>query len=196
MKTVEKYLYEYEDLLKPENSGLLEKVIENYFYINVEHDWASLENYSLVAELMGFYNFNVLWSGFHSQGDGACFECRYQYEKQSVKKIKKEFPSWLELHELAKELQDLQQVNLYQVLGGSKHSGHYYHEYCMDISLERNDYKEIINEKGFFECFRKFARLIYESLNEDYNNLTSKESILETIEANNYTFNEYGKIEY
>ena len=37
-------------------------------------------------------------------------------------------------------------------------------------------------------------RLIYKSLNNDYDYLTSEEAIMETIEANGYEFNENGKI--
>lgn len=192
--TIKKTVYNYSDLLLAENKELKNKVIQKEYAININHDWENLETYETAANLLGFYNFKIYYSGFHSQGDGACFESKYQYEKQSIKKVKKEFPKWIELHEIAKRLKDLQKVNFYQVLGGSKHSGFYYHENCMQIDLERNDYKEITNESYFISVFKDFAKLIYKSLNSDYDYLTSEEAILETIEANGYEFDQYGNI--
>lgn len=197
MKTITKELYEYADLILPQNREILEKVLQNEYDINTSHDdWWYSETYYTAAKLMGFYDFDIYFSGFHSQGDGACFKSRYQYEKQSVEKLKSEFPQWEKLHEIAERLKELQRVNFYQVLGSTKHWGFYFHEYCMDINLERNDNKPIINEDEFIEAFRDFARLIYKSINKDYDYLTSEEAILETIQANEYTFNESGKIEY
>ena len=194
--TIEKQVYNYADLLLPENIELKQKVIKKEYYINVDHDdWYSEECYQTAAKLLGFLDFELYFSGFHSQGDGACFKTkRYQYEQRSVQKIKEEFPEWVDLHNIAERLQKVQKLNFYQLLISTKHRGHYYHEYCMDVYIERNDYKNIVNEEEIVDIFRSFARLIYKSLNEEYDYLTSEEAILQTIQANDYEFDEEGNI--
>ena len=77
------------------------------------------------------------------------------------------------------------------------HRGRYYHEYCMDISVERAsdtyqpptpDAEEII-----IEALRDLARWLYRQLEREYEYHTSDEVVDENIEANGYTFTEVGR---
>ena len=54
----------------------------------------------------------IYYSGFWSQGDGACFEGSYSYAKGAAKKIRQYASSDTELHRIADELYELQRKNL------------------------------------------------------------------------------------
>jgi hypothetical protein len=80
----------------------------------------------------------IYFSGFWSQGDGACFEARYAYEKDVPRKIKAHAPQDAELHAIADALQAAQRRNFYQLRADITHRGRYNHEYCMANSVERD----------------------------------------------------------
>jgi hypothetical protein len=75
----------------------------------------------------------IYFSGFSSQGDGACFEGTYRYKKGSVKAIKAHAPQDKELHRIAKGLQEAQRPTRYSITANIKHRGRYYHPGCMEI---------------------------------------------------------------
>ena len=57
----------------------------------------------------------IWFSGFWSQGDGACFEGRYGYAKDAPRKIRDHAPKDGELHRIADALQAIQRRNFYQL---------------------------------------------------------------------------------
>lgn len=182
-------------------------LIEKYRHINVEHDewWGS--TYEMFKEDMsnkGIEVDKIYFSGFCSQGDGACFEGRVC-----------DWPMFLEslgytenlLHRFAKDTWRF----------SVKHSGHYYHENCTTFSedmpnpdgesddwfietycmyndpddlrgkaelavLRTFDYEAMTNE--FVEMFKENMRDLYRRLEEEYDHLTSDEAVKETIIAN------------
>ena len=77
-KTITYTLYEYEDIIKPENSNLLEKILDKHYDINTDHEWYDciIDDYVTKLDNIGFIDVDVNFSGFHSQGDGACFDCK------------------------------------------------------------------------------------------------------------------------
>src|SRR5208283_2745514 len=80
----------------------------------------------------------IWFSGFWSQGDGACFEGRYGYAKDAPRKIRDHAPKDGELHRIADALQVIQRRNFYQLHATVTHRDRYYHEYSMAISVERD----------------------------------------------------------
>lgn len=174
--------------------------IEKLWYINVDNDLSTefiLDDAKEIGKLMGIDITNIYYSGFSSQGDGACFEGSYQYRKGSVKLVKDYAPKDTVLHNLVTRLQAVQKTNFYGLLAYVKHSGNYYHQYCTNISVEHN-YNNISisseTEDEVIEILRDFMAWIYDRLEKEYNYLTTKEAIIETIEANDYDFTEDGKI--
>ena len=81
----------------------------------------------------------IWFRGFWSQGDGACFETFYAYRKGAPRLIREYAPQDTELHRIADALQAVQRRNFYQLRAEATHRGHYYHEYCMAISVERDN---------------------------------------------------------
>ena len=62
------------------------KLVEKYRYSQVEDsEWyeSTKEAFHQALTLLGFYDVESYFTGFYSQGDGACFTGRYAYE-QSV----------------------------------------------------------------------------------------------------------------
>ena len=139
----------------------------------------------------------IWFSGFSSQGDGASFEGSYQYKKGAAREIRAYAPKDERLAGIADQLQQIQRKNLYALEAHMTHRGRYYHEYCMDISVERAsdtdqpptpDAQEIVSE-----ALRDLARWLYRQLEREYEYQTSDEVVDENIEANGYTFTEVGR---
>jgi hypothetical protein len=180
-----------------------EKAIENLYDVNVDHDWwdFAYENAKAIAALMGIEIDKIYFSGFSSQGDGACFEGSYSYQKGGVKAVKDYAPLDKELHRIAKELQAIQRTRFYTITASVKHSGHYFHEFCTNVSIyESNpswdsDYStDAKTADDLTEALRDFMSWIYSQLEKQHDYLTSKEAIIETIEANEYEFTAEGKL--
>lgn len=138
----------------------------------------------------------IWFSGFWSQGDGACFEGSYTYEKYAPRRIRAYAPKDAELHRIADALQAIQRRNFYQLSADARHRDRYYHEYCMAISVERDSptYQPITvdAEETVIEALRDMARWLYRQLEREYDYLTSDEAVDEAILANEYTFTETG----
>ena len=138
----------------------------------------------------------IYFSGFGSQGDGACFEGTYRYAKGAPKKIREYAPQDKELHRIADALQEVQKQHFYHLTASMKHSGHYYHSGCMSVGVEHNEdpYRDIGDaEDDVRQLMRDFADWIYARLEEEYYYQTSDEVVEEVIRANEYEFYENGE---
>lgn len=138
----------------------------------------------------------IWFSGFSSQGDGACFEGSYSYAKGAGKAIRKHAPEDTELHRIVDELQDLQSRHFYKLSATVNHSGHYYHKHCTEIEVYKDgdDYNVPADlHEGVSDLLRDLMRWIYRQLEEEYEYLNSDESVDETIRANEYEFTENGE---
>jgi hypothetical protein len=193
-------VYEYEDLLLPENKKLKEKVLENLFDINTDFECydSTLEEWTKKLEEKGFKYIKIDFSGFCSQGDGASFTCpSADFEKlfsSAGIKIKKSI------------CEIIQNEFKFEV---HRRNSRYYHTRSTTLNIEGylnnfwDKYPKIKNEiekriedleKFYTEEIININRDIYQELREGYNYLTSEKSILKTIEANNYLFTSDGKI--
>lgn len=138
----------------------------------------------------------IYFSGFSSQGDGACFEGRYTYAKGSVTAIKAEFPTDTELHRIATRLQTVQRRNFYQLSARVDHRGHYYHEGCTAIDVFKDGDEYAARDEDTQEikdCLRSFMQWIYSTLESEWDYLNSDEQVDESIRANEYEFSEDGE---
>lgn len=143
------------------------------------------------------YEPTIYYSGFWSQGDGACFEGSYSYAKRCARNIRKEAPQDETLHRIADELVALQRPRFYGLQARVKHRGHYYHEGCTVIDVENPDHPEACSfedEKALAETLRSFMRWIYKSLEAEYEWKMADAQVDENIIANEYEFDENGEI--
>ena len=134
----------------------------------------------------------IWFSGFSSQGDGACFEGSYAYANDAPKAIRAHAPEDRELHRIADALQAIQRRNFYQLRADAKQRGRGCHEYCMTVSVERDSSinQEITDdaEDTVTEALRDLARWLYRQLECEYEYQTSGAVTDEAILANEYTF--------
>lgn len=154
----------------------------------------------------------IYFSGFSSQGDGACFEGSYSYKKGALKAVQKEAPaeykqadgkvrhseSNVELHRIAKGLQDVQRRHFYQLEATCTHRGHYHHSGCMwvDVGYTGDDDRDICDaDEDITQLLRDFADWIYQRLQDEDEYLNSDEVVDENIRINEYTFTEEGERE-
>jgi hypothetical protein len=139
----------------------------------------------------------IYFRGFWSQGDGACFEAQYAYEKDTPRKIRAHAPQDTELHAIADALQATQRRNFYQLRADIAHRGRYSHEYCMAISVEResptSQAMTADAEEAVITTLRNLARWLYRQLECEYEYQTSDAVVDEAILANDYTFTETGR---
>lgn len=190
MKTIEINLYSFDEL----SQDAQEKVIDKNYDINIDHEWwdSTYEDAKSIGKIMGIEISNIYFSGFSSQGDGACFEGFYQYRKNSVKDLKAYAPQDKELHRIVTELQDVQKRAFFSITANVKQRGHYSHSGCTEITVGMNEnigqdtFSEI--EETVITLLRDFMDWIYKTLEKDHDYLTSGEAILETIKANEYAF--------
>ncbi|WP_249538209.1 hypothetical protein, partial [Escherichia coli] len=84
---------------------------------------------------------SIWFSGFCSQGDGACFEGRWHWQPATVRRIRKYAPQEHELHRIADALQAVQKRNFWQLQAEIHHRGRYCHPYSMD-NCERRGWRE------------------------------------------------------
>jgi hypothetical protein len=152
----------------------------------------------------------IYFSGFSSQGDGACFEGSYRYRKGALKALQSAAPAgykdpqtgqWveqphnMELHEIARTLQQIQRPFLYKLEATVTQSGHYQHSGCTSIEVTHAEsmYRDIGDaEDGIKEALRAFMDWIYRRLEDENDYLLSDAVIEEGIEANECEFLENG----
>lgn len=144
------------------------------------------------------YDPTIYWSGFSSQGDGACFEGSYRYAKGAVKAITKETGGTdKELIRIAQALQDAQAKAFYSLRATMKQRGHYMHSGCMTVDVEdtRDSWRDVAQEDDIVQAMRDFADWIYQQLEKEYWWRMADAQVDEAIEANEYTFDEDGNRE-
>lgn len=197
MKTIEVKLFKFSELSEEAKQTAIENWRNNQN--NDDFQFAAesiIDDAKEIGKLLGIDISNIYYSGFYSQGDGACFEGHYRYNTGSIKKLKEYAPENKELHRIADELQALQKKHFYQLMADVRHRGHYYHEMCTDISVYRNDYKEVSSdtEDAVKELLRDYMRWIYSTLDKENDYVNSDEAISETLEVNGYDFTETGEL--
>ena len=120
-----------------------------------DHDWYDTvyEDFQRIAEILGIRlktrttrlvggrtrEDPCIWfSGFWSQGDGACWEGTYSHRKSAAADLRAYAPQDKTLHRIAETLQAAQQQNFYQLRAEVTHRGNYYHAFSMAIDVTRD----------------------------------------------------------
>lgn len=200
IETITRELFTFDEL----SAEAQAKAIENNYDFNVGDSWwyeYPIEDAKMIARLLGFDVENIYFSGFSSQGDGACATGDYSYKKGALKAVKTHAPQDERLHRIAKDLQDAQRRAFYGLACTVKHSGNYSHEYCVNFdSYQYNrawaseDYTATVEqEESIKEPLRDFMRWIYRQLQNEYDFQTSDESIKDSLIGNAIEFTKDGE---
>lgn len=188
------------DELPPEQQ---KKICDNYRDINVSHDdWFFYDSFISKAESEGFEvaEKNIRCYGLHSQGDGASFSCRVNILK-FIDSIDKDGTKYPRTREKYKEGD--YEINI--ITSNSNYS----HSYTMQVDIrdniqeEKEDLKDsigsvlegkdlagMISDLGelALDRARKLADELFRDMQNEYDELTSDESIIETLKINEYEF--------
>ena len=203
--TTTKEVYKFSEL----SDSAKERAREWYREGNLDYDWwdSSFEDFARIAKLLGVDLYqrsvklmngsfrsedSIFFSGFSSQGDGACWEGNYSYRKGSVKAIKEYAPNDTKLHRIAEDLYDIQRRYFYKVSAKATNRGRYYHSGCMSFDVCCDSEQEFHHEQEVIDLLRSFADWMYRQLNDEYDYLNSDEAVDESMEANDYEFDEDG----
>lgn len=187
MKTIVTKVYTLDEL----SPAAKEKAREWYRDASADDTFGAeciIEDAKRVGVFLGLEISRIYYSGFWSQGDGACFEGSWHPANVTEKDLLAYAPKDDELARLAKAFAELA-AEFPDARFSVRHSGRYYHEYCTRFSIEC-DGDEF--EERAAEASRDFMRWIYRQLENDWDYRNSDEQIDETIRANEYTFTEVG----
>lgn len=175
---------------------LQETILNNYRDINVEDVNIYENNDTHMQNLAdkGFLNPTVYYDLSCCQGNGACFVC-----------------SEFELNLLLEDLEIKHKTWLINIIKNyceielkTNHLANFYtHENTVNfniITYFQKDYKNIEKaietiEKHIEKIRLEACKELYKNLTNDYDFLRSDEQVKETLIANEYHFNKYGKIE-
>lgn len=197
-ETVVRQLYTFNEL---DDDGK-EKAREWWRRDGLDYEWHYdvISDIKQIGSMLGIDIDDVYFSGFSSQGDGACFTGHYAYNPGALPAVMREYPSDTELHQVARDLQTIQRAWFYQLTAAVRHQGHGFHEYCTLIDVRTDDdvtgYDRDITpaEDGIAEALRDFMRWSYRRLEREYDWLMSDEQVDESMICNEYEFTEDGEI--
>jgi len=195
-RQVTKTIYTFDEL----SDEAKERAINDWNAEGLDYQWWDFvyNDAKEIGKLMGIQIENIYFSGFWSQGDGACFEGYYAHEKGSVKAVKGYAPQDRELHRIARDLSKVQRPYFYGLEASVRHQGRYSHEFCTVINVEdRRDYPAddiSAGQEGIAEVLRDLMRWIYRTLEKEYEYQTSEENVSELLRINEYEFTAAGKM--
>jgi hypothetical protein len=155
-----------------------------------------LDDYQTILNILGFSDVKIYYSGFWSQGDGACFSSSYQYKKGWARELKS-YCDYQDIIEVGKRLQILQARYFYRLKCEIEHSGiKYYHEKSVSLSVSLSDDSDIVDyesaKEELLDIIQDISRIIYRTLKSEYEHQTSIEFFVDACEANQYEFTENG----
>jgi hypothetical protein len=178
-----------------------ENALTKLYDLNVAHEWWEfmMAYWEKKLESFGFTNVKIYFSGFSSQGDGACFDASICLDTFSNNMVY-----------CAPSYED---ARIWRAINLAVYNGllcnptiettnhHYSHENTRTVTLS-NVYLEdvpttdlMLDALGIVEETRyNLCREIYRALETEYDCLTSEEAIIETIEVNEYEFTEDGEL--
>ena len=203
MKTVTEIfdVFTFDEL--PEN--VQDKVVTDFQDINVDfEDWHDfvLEDFKEELGKLGWQDVDTSYTGFWSQGDGASWSGRlHSTEVPGFIKMM----GWKKYNPLALAINKGKVESHFAIIK----YGHYSHEYtmhteyCEFYNLDMPDNSKLLTkleelyeqlERDILEWARDKARELYRKLEDEYTYLTSNESVIECIKANEYEFTIDGKL--
>ena len=152
--------------------------------------------------LCGWEIKNIRWSGFSSQGDGACFEGRWSAHYVIAGGVIKEALREVELNRIATGFEKLAR-EFPDASFTVKHRGHYNHENCTEFDFHIAEEQDIVGlesgttqstaEVDLEELAKDAMKWTYRQLEKEWCWYYSNEQVDESIEANEYTFTKDGR---
>lgn len=183
-ETIVKTYYKFDEL----SEKAQEKAIEHFRNINVDGDFwyeCAIDDRKEILKSLGFYEIEINFSGFWSQGDGASFTAKFSIPEskielaERIRKTKKDFPNvdlslFAQIDFFGSEI-DCGNFDVYRIC----------HRYSHENSISSDS-------ESMKEFARDFSQDTYKTLESNYEFLTEDTQVIETIRANEYEFDENG----
>jgi len=138
----------------------------------------------------------IYFSGFNSQGDGACFLGTWRAsDMKPLKELKADFATDTQLHKIHTALWAFKKQYPEAICTSTRSSCHYSHERSTNLEAilgEEIDYNKETH-KPLEECLVDFMKWIYHGLEKEYDYLNSDENVDDTIRTNEYEFTQEGR---
>lgn len=195
-----------------------QRACQDYAETGMDHGWWEFvyEDYKEKCEAAGFRDPEFSFSGFWSQGDGAKFNCHFSFKDEELAPFLPE-GVWPQLLALKAEARLLDEpVPTFYYAGVIEDRGYYSHCYemtvvdsdglVMDIGMaDRSEFSDKVDsyldsvshitiEKNILEAARDIAQDLYKSLENEYVYQTSEESVEAMSEANDWLYDEDGRL--
>ena len=208
--TITSEAYRFDELTADAKEKARDWYREGQFEDGFEFD-CSVDDFMTVADILGI-NFkthevklvsgktrsapNIWYSVSSCQGDGACFEGTYGYKVTAPAMIREHAPEDAELHRIA-DMLTIEQIRWGFGLIASieKTSHHYAHEntVTIDVTDQRDDDRDVSDaDKAIGELLRDLMRWFHNQLVAEVDYRSSDECVDESIEVNEYMFDEEG----
>lgn len=133
---------------------------------------------------------SIWFTGFSSQGDGACFEGEYRYAP-TIKAMAEAAPVDKQLNHIAFELELLQSQHRNGLRALTTQRGRYCHSSSMEVEVWHEDDEEEVSEavqKELAGLLRAFADWIYKQLEEESDHRATDEYVDEQLRAQEFEF--------
>lgn len=153
----------------------------------------TVEHWQGVCEAFGVNDPAIAFRGFWSQGDGASFTGIFHPESvaESLAEVCGDDAA-IALHSRLRALQHPADSHTKVYLSGH----HYVHSHMMECECSEWTAENIGEyERELRAIFRALADIIYRDLEEEYNHISSDESVDEVIIGSDYYFHESGEPE-
>lgn len=142
----------------------------------------------------------IYWTGFYSQGDGACFDGTYGAPIPAASTmLRVNYPDEMGLHKIAEGLDKLQAAWGNTLVARVQQSGHYMHSGCTDIDVSSADGDggeapvDDPTERLVIGYLRAFMDWIYRALEAAYEAERADDEVAAAIRANEYEFEADGR---
>ena len=198
MRTITKTVYNINELFESSQQVAYQNWLEIESY--VFDDGFIKDDIIELGNCIGINIDEVLYSGFYSQGDGACFTGDYEYNPNWRTNLQAYAPVDETMVEIGEALENVNKwsesfsVNV-------THSGRYYHENSVDFDCSydddfttEEDAERTLALNAVGDILRQFMRYSYTFLEKEYEYTMSKEHFIESSLSNEYEYYSNGKL--
>lgn len=181
----------YDDLTPAAQHNARAQYVEHGF----NYDWwdSTHEDFATIASILGITldthrNRRCIYFRLsYCQGDGASFDGDYRYNPEASTAIRAYAPTDTALHDIADRLTH---IGVTTRLTDPEAEPPWakirsYRDHCVSVDSEHDEHARIFND---------LTDWLYDRLRDEYEHLSSDESVAEAIRANEYQFTEEGEI--
>ena len=192
---VEKTVYDFSELSQTAKEHAIGNLACDYGWWDGVYD-----DFSEILNILGFEvkSDDIQFSGFYTQGSYAAFSGYYYFRSGISKGIKEYAPNDAELQRIAKELTEMQRKCFYNL--SAKFSYSNYYGYSVDMEDGRRQYgwldANCDAETVFRQVLKDLSAWLFNALQDDYEDKQKEENFLELCEANEWTFDENGNLDF